>query len=59
MLAADLLSVVLAMNAAPTAIRPSPKDMLLPVTRLVSTLSMTVQNGQLVARPLLMPASAS
>ena len=44
------------MNAAPTQ-RPSPKDLLLPVTRLVATLSMTVQNGQLVARPLLLTAA--
>ena len=47
------------MNAAPTIHRPSPKDVLLPVTKLVATLSMTVQNGQLVARPLLISAPAS
>lgn len=46
------------MNAASTIHRPSPKDVLLPVTRLVSTLSMTVQNGQLVARPLVLASSA-
>lgn len=47
------------MIAAPTIKRPSPKDVLLPVTRLVSTLSMTVQNGQLVARPLLLLVGAA
>ena len=58
MVAADLLSVGLAMNAASTHYRPNPKDALLPVTRLVATLSMTVQNGQLVARPLVLASSA-
>ncbi|MBL8955562.1 MAG: hypothetical protein JNK82_32605 [Myxococcaceae bacterium] len=47
------------MNAAPTPIkRPSPKDVVLPVTRLVTTLSMTVQNGQLVAVPLVLAAAS-
>jgi hypothetical protein len=36
--------------------RPSPKDVILPVTRLVSTLSMTILDGQLVARPMVKPA---
>ena len=58
MMATLLLSVVLVMNAAPTPIRTNPKE-LLPVTRLVSTLSMTVLNGQLVARPLIRLAAAS
>jgi hypothetical protein len=30
-----------------------PKEALLPVTRIVSTLAMTIQNGQLVAKPLI------
>jgi hypothetical protein len=48
------------MNAAPEPIkRPTPRDVVLPVTRLVSTLSMTVQNGQLVAVPLVLAAAAS
>jgi hypothetical protein len=32
-----------------------PKEVLLPVTRLVTPLSMTIQNGQLVAKPLISP----
>lgn len=47
------------MSIATPTYRPHPKDVLLPVTRLVATLSMTVQNGQLVARPLLLASSAS
>ena len=59
MLADDLLSVGLVMNAAPSPIkRPTPKDVVLPVTRLVATLSMTVQNGQLVARPLVLAGAS-
>ena len=58
MVATDLLSDASAMNAAPSTHRPHPKDLILPVTRLVSTLSMTVQNGQLVARPRELASSA-
>jgi hypothetical protein len=31
------------------------EELLLPVTRIVSTLSMSIQNGQLVATPLISP----
>ena len=42
------------MNPRPTEKRTDPsKEALLPVTRLVATLSMTIQNGQLVAQPVL------
>lgn len=59
-----MLSHGFAMNAAPSNNRPTSKDAafataLHPVTRLVATLSMTVQNGQLVARPLLLSAPAA
>jgi len=41
------------MITAPHEKRTDPaKEVLLPVTRIVSTLSMTIQNGQLVAKPL-------
>ena len=46
------------MTVAPIIHRPSPKDVLLPVTRLVASFSMTVQNGQLVSRPLVLAATA-
>jgi hypothetical protein len=46
------------MNAASSSNRSTSKDVLHPVTRLVATLSMTVQNGQLVARPKLLTAPA-
>ncbi len=69
MLAADLLSDAIAMNAAPSTHRSTSKEAAFataafstamhPVTRLVATLSMTVQNGQLVARPLLLTAPAA
>ena len=48
------------MNAAPVPIkRHTPTDVVLPVTRLVAPLSMTVQNGQLVAVPQVLAATAS
>ena len=47
------------MNAAPSNSRPTSKDALHPVTRLVATLSMTVQNGQLVARPMVLGVPAA
>ena len=33
----------------------TPHDALLPVTRVVSTLSMTIRNGQLATEPLIRP----
>jgi hypothetical protein len=59
MVAAVLLSERPVMNASPSTQRPCPKEVLVPVTRLVATLSMTVQNGQLVARPLVLAAGQS
>jgi len=44
------------MTSAPHEKRTElPKEVLLPVTRLVAPLSMTIQNGQLVAKPLISP----
>jgi hypothetical protein len=50
-MAPDLLNQDKVMSSTPLPKRLGPKDVVLPVTRLVSTLSMTIQNGQLVARP--------
>ena len=47
------------MNVASLIKRPAPQEVLVPVTRLVATLSMTVQNGQLVARPLVLSPATS
>jgi hypothetical protein len=46
------------MSAHTGSKRPNPKEVLLPVTRLVATWSMTIQNGQLMPRPSLLPGAA-
>ena len=63
MKATNLQSLISDMSPPIPIKRPVPAkakgEVLLPVTRLVSTLSMTIQNGQLVARPLVIIASAA